>query len=107
MNAIQLKSIAFSAIISRKIEKEVKIHNTAIGPLSHGRDLFKLSTQIVKSDLFEGYPGFEVVEWRKWTKNFNLPEKERPPANFGSPAHLAWTPTKVENVKNRFLICQI
>ena len=27
--------------------------------------------------------------------------------NFGSPAHLAWTPQKIENAKNELFICKI
>ena len=33
--------------------------------------------------------------------------KNRLLAIFGSPAHLAWTPPKIENAKNGLLICKI
>ena len=33
--------------------------------------------------------------------------KNRLQANFGSPAHLAWTPQKFENTKSGLLICKI
>ena len=49
---------------------------------------------------------------QKMWNDENRPEKpiyvkNRLLAIFGSPAHLAWTPPKIENARNRLLICKI
>ena len=87
--AILLKLFVFSAVKRRKIEN--KVINPAISPLTQGRDPFQLSVQIVKLNQLEN----PVT-----VKNYLL-------ANFGSPAHLTWTLSKVEKVINGLLICQI